>query len=314
MIRVLRLLFLLALALWWLSPFAVLYADDLEPEARLCRRDGTARLVCRQRWVEEVGRTQIAHTLGSRRIVTFYGSPLGPGLGVLGNSAPEAMLKQLRAQADVYRKIDPNTEVTPAFHMVVVVADAYPGDDEDYNHRLSHKVIREWVDWAAAEDVWVILDIQPGRSDPLAEYDLLESFLYEPHVQLAIDPEFIVGADGVPGRELGHIDAATINLVQARLDRVAQTTGVTKVLMIHQFEDRMVVDKDQIDNYWLVEMVWDVDGFGTPGPKIFDYNQYRNERGFEKGGFKVFYRQDRPAMTPEQVMALDPKPSIIVYQ
>lgn len=301
----------LVLALFF-APTA--YADDPDPEVRQCRRDGSARLACEQVWVAEAQGTRIVHALGRKRIVTFYGSPLGPGLGVLGNSAPENMLKQLRAQADDYRRLDPNTEVIPAFHIVAVVADAYAGPDGDYNHRLSHDVIRQWIDWAAAEGVWVILDIQPGRGDPMAEYELLEPFLYEPHVHLAIDPEFAVGAEGIPGRELGHLDAATLNAVQARLESIARSIGETKVLMIHQFEDRMIADKDRIENYWLVELVWDSDGVGTPGPKIADYNQYRGERGFEKGGFKVFYREDKPAMTPEQVMALEPRPSIIVYQ
>jgi hypothetical protein len=123
-----------------------------------------------------------------------------------------------------------------------------------------------------------------------------------------------VGEDGVPGQRLGQIDAETINQVQARLDRIARTIGMTKVLIVHQFDDRMVADKDAIENYWTVEMVWDADGFGGSGSKIFDYDQYRNEAGFEKGGFKIFYDYDAPVMTPEQVMRLSPIPSIIIYQ
>jgi hypothetical protein len=60
--------------------------------------------------------------------------------------------------------------------------------------------------------------------------------------------------------------------------------------------------------------VWDADGFGGPGAKIGDYNQYRQEAGFEYGGFKLFYDYDQPVMTPEQVLGLEPPPSVVIYQ
>ncbi|HEY4688941.1 MAG TPA: hypothetical protein VIK33_06495 [Anaerolineae bacterium] len=303
------------LALWATTTAPFVCAADPPPEVPLCRRDGSARVNCRLAWIERAQRDRIVHALGGdKRIVTFYGSPLGPGLGILGDYAPETMLARLRAQAEAYQQLDPDKVVIPAFHMVTTVADGYPGEDEDYNHRLSHEVIREWIDWAAEENVWVILDVQPGRGDPLAEIELLEPFLYEPHVQLAVDPEFIVGDDGVPGQRLGSISGETINQIQARLDVIARQIGMTKVLIIHQFEDRMVIDKDKIQNYWTVELVWDADGFGGPGSKIADYHQYRNEPGFEKGGLKIFYKYDAPLIAPEQVMKLAPVPSIIVYQ
>jgi len=302
------------LALWLMSTASFVYAEAPDPEAAVCRRDGSARAACDLPWVATSRRARIVHALGARRIVTFYGSPLGRGLGILGNSEPKTMLKHLRAQADVYRQLEPDTEVIPAFHMVVVVADGYAGEDEDYNHRISHNVIREWIDWAAEENVWVILDLQPGRSDPLAEFDLVEPFLREPHVQLAVDPEFVMDDKGVPGQKLGRIDAGTINAFQARLDALARSIGTTKVLIVHQFDDRMIVDKEQIENVWTVELVWDADGFGPPGAKIYDYEQYRAEAGFEKGGLKIFYERDAPLMTPPQVMALEPIPSIIIYQ
>jgi hypothetical protein len=305
---------LAALALWMLPAVSLANVGDPEPETPACRRDGSARAGCRLPWVERTQSLRLSHALGERRIVAFYGSPLGPGLGVLGNSLPKTMLAQLRAQADAYQQIDPEAVVIPAFHMVTTVADAYPDEDEDYNHRLSHDVIREWIDWAAEEKVWVILDIQPGRGDPLAEFDLIEPFLHETHVHLAVDPEFIVDGDGVPGQNLGRIDGATINEFQARLDEIARSIGVTKVLIVHQFDDRMIADKDAIENVWTVELVWDADGFGSPGAKIADYQQYRGEAGFEKGGFKLFYREDDPLMTPAQVLGLEPGPSIIIYQ
>ena len=302
------------LALWLNATALSAYAVEPSPEVPVCRRDGSTRLDCQMHWVERAQTNRFRHILGRKRLVAFYGSPLGRGLGILGDSAPETMLERLRAQTEVYARLDPDTETIPAFHMVTTVADGHPGADENYSHHLSHEVIQTWIDWAADENMWVILDIQPGRADTLAELDLIEPFLYKPHVQLAVDPEFIVGAAGVPGKRLGHIDAETINQVQDRLDAIARSIGVTKVLIIHQFDDRMVADKDKIENYWTVEMVWDADGFGGGGSKIADYKQYRNESGFEKGGLKIFYKYDNPVLAPQQVMALDPIPSVIIYQ
>ncbi|MBE9508915.1 MAG: hypothetical protein IMY86_12815 [Chloroflexi bacterium] len=76
----------------------------------------------------------------------------------------------------------------------------------------------------------------------------------------------------------------------------------------------MVVNKGVIQDYPMVNLVWDADGFGGPGAKIGDYHQYRDEAGFEYGGFKIFYNYDTPVMTPEQVMALEPPPAYIIYQ
>ena len=61
-------------------------------------------------------------------------------------------------------------------------------------------------------------------------------------------------------------------------------------------------------------MIWHADGFGSRGAKLDDYNQYREEAGFEYGGFKLFYRLDTPMMTPQEVLALFPPPAFISYQ
>jgi hypothetical protein len=246
--------------------------------------------------------------------VAFYGVPIGRGLGILGAHDVGTTLALLRGQAEAYHRLDPCTQIVPVFHTVVTVADAHPGEDGDYNHRLATETLRWWLDTAAAEGVWVVLDIQAGRSPLSTELSLVEPYLYEPHVHLAVDPEFIVGQYGVPGTDLGRIDGEAINAVQAWLNGIAESVGQHKILVIHQFNDRMVLDKGAIQDYPLVHLVWDADGYGSPGAKIGDYNQYRGEPGFEYGGFKLFYDLDTPLMTPARVMALEPPPAMIIYQ
>lgn len=264
--------------------------DDILRGPIVCPPEGSIGPKCKISWIgHRRDRLILQHAaLGNKHIVAFYGGPLGRGLGVLGNSAPEKMLEQLRAQTAEYQNILTGTQVIPAFHMVVTVADKYPGDDKDYNHRVDGAVIQKWIDWAKQENVWVILDIQPGRGDVMTEIDQITPFLYQPHVQLAVDPEFMVGAKDIPGDQIGQIDGETINRIQDRLDQIATTIGMTKVLILHQFDDRMLKNKNQMLNYENVEVVWDADGFGGSYSKVQDYNQYRAEGGFEYGAIKLF--------------------------
>lgn len=252
--------------------------------------------------------------LQGRRVVSFYGTPLGRGLGILGRYDISTTLELLSEQTQAYRDLDPSVETIPAFHMVVTIADSYPGEDGDYNHRVSPDIIRAWIDGARAAGAWVFLDIQPGRSDLDTELDLIEPFLREPDVHLAVDPEFLVDDTRVPGEQLGQISGPQINHIQARLDAIALATGQRQILIIHQFDDRMITQKECILDYPGVELVWDADGFGGAGAKISDYVQYRGEPGFEYGGFKIFYEYDTPVMAPEEVLQLEPPPAVVIYQ
>ena len=78
----------------------------------------------------------------------------------------------------------------------------------------------------------------------------------------------------------------------------------------------MIWNKPAIQDYPLVDLVWDADGTWTgPAAKIADYSQYSQEAGFEYGGFKVFPAPyDNPVMQPADVMALRPPPAYVLYQ
>lgn len=248
-----------------------------------------------------------------RRIVAFYGTT-GPGLGILGRFDIASTLTMLFDQLQPYRDMDPCVETIPGFHIITTVADANPGADGDYSHRIDHESVRMWIDGVAAVGGVSILDIQVGRGDIGVELSLLEPLLLIPGVHLAVDPEFINYDGEVPGSNLGHINGEMVNYVQSWLNGIAEQTGENKILVIHQFDDRMIWNKAVIQDYPLVDLVWDADGFGGPGAKIGDYNQYKGEAGFEYGGFKVFYRYDTPPMTVVQVLALQPPPAYVLYQ
>jgi hypothetical protein len=197
--------------------------------------------------------------------------------------------------------------------MVSTVANPYP---PHYRHHLDLSIIDEWVASAKASGVAVVLDIQPGRANLMDEFRRIRYLLYEPHVHLAIDPEFAMNDEQVPGVNLGHLTADKINEIQTNMNGIGYEIGLNRILILHQFADRMLPDKELIQSYPFVELVIDGDGFGSPYVKITNYNQYAGEPGFEYGGFKLFPRDgDNPVMSPEYVMsALLPQPVIIIYQ
>lgn len=251
--------------------------------------------------------------LSQFRLVTYYGSPLGWGLGILGESSRSQMTRALRETAAAYIPYSAGRTVLPTYHMVVLVANPHP---PSYFHRVDMAVLEEWIAAAEAEEIAVILDMQPGRGDIMAEFYRLRPLLYHPHVHLAIDPEFTMNDEQIPGQNIGQLYAATINAVQAELEQIAIEIGVNRVLIVHQFLDRMLPDKEAIVNYPHVELVIDGDGVGANRVKIENYLQYASEPGFEYGGFKLFPTDgDYPVMSPNDVMTqLAPPPVIIIYQ
>ena len=124
----------------------------------------------------------------------------------------------------------------------------------------------------------------------------------------------MVEETAIPGAKIGSMSGALLNATQLWLNELGERVGSRKALIIHQFDNRMFSDKAVIEDYPLVELVWDADGFGGPGAKIADYEQYATEPGFEYGGFKLFYNYDTPLMTPAQVLSLEPFPVFVVYQ
>jgi hypothetical protein len=248
------------------------------------------------------------------RLVSYYGTPLGPQLGVLGAWPRDEMLVRLREVAAEYQALSPEHEVLPTFHIISTIADAFPGANGNYSHQLSLELLQEWIAAAEEAGVAVVLDIQPGYADVLAEFARIAPLLYAPHVHVALDSEFTMVGGAIPGLTLGQLSAAQINGVQARLNEIALATGMNKVLIVHQFEGHMVQQKEAIVDYPNVELVFDADGFGGPQAKIGDYQQYAGEPAFEYGGFKLFYAWDHPLLSPADVMGQQPPPAVIIYQ
>jgi hypothetical protein len=252
--------------------------------------------------------------LGRFRVVAFYGAPGGGQLGVLGASSPERAADAIEQQASRFRGF--GLPVQPAMELIATVAQASPGTDGDYSAPIPHSDIRRYLRVAHEHKMLLILDIQPGRSTFLREAKTLRPFLRDPAVSLALDSEWKVAADQVPGNGLiGSSGSADINAVEQYLSRIVRDNDLPdKLLILHEFTSSMLPDRGNIHPAPGVETVFHADGFGTPAVKRGVYRRLHFPGRPFGAGFKLFFTQDARLMTPAQVMRLRPRPDVVTYQ
>jgi hypothetical protein len=252
--------------------------------------------------------------LETRLLVTWYGNPHSPAMGVLGQASGPERSGALRRHAAAYVPLTAKT-VVAAYHLVAVVAQPAAGADGKWRRRESPAVIRALLEEARAAGFLMVLDVQPGRSSVAEEVEYLRPFLGEADVHLALDPEFAADEGQVPGRHLGHLHAADVNAALGFLEEAIAARGLPpKVLIVHQFTLGMLPDKDDIRDSPSVDVVLDMDGFGSQSLKRATYAAILRQRRLEFSGVKLFFRQDSDLWSPAQVMGLDPVPAVVVYQ
>jgi hypothetical protein len=119
----------------------------------------------------------------------------------------------------------------------------------------------------------------------------------------------------VPGREIGHLHADDVNVALEILDRISTERNLPpKVLIVHQFTLAMLPDKDRIRLRPGIDLVLNMDGFGSQMLKRASYRAVFRQYALPFAGMKLFYRQDTNVLEPEQVMRLTPLPSVVIYQ
>jgi hypothetical protein len=253
--------------------------------------------------------------LPHRRILSYYGNPLSNRMGILGEFPPEALIRRLHEQAAAYIEADPAHPVQLALELVAVVAQETPGRDGKYRLRMDDEVIEEVAGWAEQHGFLLILDIQVGRSTVEEEVNALVPFLKRPYVHLAIDPEFAMSASQVPGRAIGSHGAQDVNVaIRTLADLVTEESLPPKVLIVHRFTDAMLGGQDRLDADPRVQVAVIMDGFGPPAVKLSTWDHVIRGQGFPYNGFKLFYKQDVPLMTPDEVVNLDPMALVVIYQ
>jgi len=253
--------------------------------------------------------------LPEHRIVAFYGNSKSTRMGILGQLPPEQMLPKLEHTATEWAKADPGRKVMPALHLIVTVAQGKPGADGGYRLRHSDASIEQVLGWAEERGWIVFLDVQTGWSSVEAELPRLVKYLERPYVHLALDPEFAMKNGGVPGRRMGTMDAAEVNhAVRLLADIVDRKKLPPKVLVVHRFTQRMLTNHDRITLDPRVQVVVDMDGYGAPWHKKSAYKWFIVQQPVQYTGFKLFFKNDKPMMSPAQVIGLWPSPLYVQYQ
>src|SRR5690606_12371207 len=153
-----------------------------------------------------------AVVLPGRRLVALYGHPGDPNLGVLGEQPLAETITRARETAARYQELF-DEPVVPTFEIITTVASSQPGPAGDYSLRTPVEQVRPWVDAAEAAGIYVVLDLQPGRTDFLTQARQYEELLARPHVGLALDPEWRLAPHQVHLAQIGRVDAVEVNQV-----------------------------------------------------------------------------------------------------
>jgi hypothetical protein len=251
-----------------------------------------------------------------RRFVALYGAPGTSALGVPGEQDVAATVQRAADVAASYRTSS-DRPVVPMLEVIATVAAGDAGPDGDYSNELDPGRLRPYVEAAAAAGQYVVLDLQPGRTDFLTQAKRYESLLAEPNVGLALDPEWRLAPDQVPLAQIGGVDAAEVDAVSSWLaDLVDARALPPKLFVLHEFRSSMLRDRASIDlgRPELTTLVH-VDGQGSQPDKQATWRALHDGAPDVAWGWKNFYDEDEPMLTPEQTMTdVSPTPDLVTYQ
>ncbi len=247
--------------------------------------------------------------------VALYGHPGSATLGALGEQGVDAAIRRARRVASQYEGF--GRPVVPTLEIIATVASSSAGGDGDYSNEYPASKFQPWIDAAANADSHVVLDLQSGRATFPSQTFEIEELLLHRNVSLALDPEWRVGPRQRPGGgRVGTVDAAEINQTIDVLDDIVRRAALPpKMLVVHQFTPSMVTNKRSVRGTPNVQVVFQMDGFGTLQLKRNSYEAMLAD--LPSGaltGWKNFYDEDSPTPTAAQSLDVDPTPTLISYQ
>lgn len=247
--------------------------------------------------------------------VALYGFPGSTVLGALGEQNVEATVRRAQNVARPYEQF--SRRVVPTFEMIGSVAAAQPGADGNYSNEFPPSRFAAHLEAAADAGIHTVIDLQPGRSTFPDQARRYEELWIIPHVSIALDPEWRVGPTQRPGRGvIGTVDAAEVNETIDYIDDLIRLHHLPpKMCIVHQFTPSMITNKQQIRGTDVVQVVIQMDGFGTLELKRGSWG--RTVADLPAGaftGWKNFYDEDQPTPTPAETMANQPTPHFVSYQ
>jgi hypothetical protein len=254
--------------------------------------------------------------LPGKLYVALYGHPGSDALGVLGEQGVEATVARAKELAASYEAAGSTVPVVPTFEIITTVASSALGDG-DYSAESTLDHVRPLVEAAGREGVYVVLDLQPGYDDFLTQAKMYEELLALPHVGLALDPEWRLEPGQRHMQQIGSVSAAEVNSVVHWLAELVRERDLPqKMLLLHQFKTYMLEDREQIEvTRPELSVVVQMDGHGAPGTKLETWNVLRpGSHPQLRWGWKNFYDEDTPTLTPAQTLAVEPTPVFVSYQ
>ena len=252
-----------------------------------------------------------------RLLVALYGTPGTSALGVLGEQELSAAIARAKSTAAEYATLT-DRPVVPMMEIIATVAAGAVGSDGNYSNEISADFLRPWVEAAGAAGMYVVLDLQPGRTDFLTQAKRYESLLELPHVGLALDPEWRLGSTQRHLEQIGSVDAGELNSVITWLaDLTNERALPQKLLVLHQFSLKMIRNRAALDTSRAeIALLLHVDGLGGQPAKQATWRAL--QAGAPDGiawGWKNFIDEDHPMLTPGETMSqVAPIPDLITYQ
>ncbi|MBF4616899.1 hypothetical protein ITJ44_02260 [Clavibacter sp. VKM Ac-2873] len=255
--------------------------------------------------------------LPGKRYVALYGAAGTGALGVLGEQGPADAVARAKAQAAASQPYS-DEPVIPMFELIATVAAGDAGPDGDYSSEVPVETLQPWLDEARDAGVYVVIDLQPGRTDFLTQAKRYEQVLAQPGVGLALDPEWRLGPDQVPLKQIGSVSAAEVDATTDWLAGLVRDSGLPqKMLVLHQFRLSMIQDRASIDmGHPELAMLVHADGQGGQPDKQSTWRALHADAPAGMAwGWKNFIDEDHPMLTPEQTMQeVSPVPDLITYQ
>ncbi len=319
--------------LWFALPAASEYSSGIVerfiPLPAFNRVDYDARLLALAHatstseislWPVKAVYPEVGAILPFKRIVAYYGNFYSTKMGVLGEYPADQIPAMLTNAAAKWAVADPTTPTLPAIQYIAVVAQGTAGKEGKYILRMPDDQIDKALGMANQAHGILILDVQVGLSTVQHELPQLEKYLQMSNVHLAIDPEFSMKYGDAPGTVIGTFDAADINYAAQYLAELVKKYNLPpKVLIVHRFTQKMVTNYKNIRPLPEVQIVVDMDGWGSQAKKKGTYNHVVAPEPVQFTGLKLFYHADlKPPSTgmlsTTDVLSLTPAPIYIQYQ
>jgi hypothetical protein len=261
-------------------------------------------------------KTEEKSLIQSNQLILYYGFPGAKEMGILGEYPLEEIAARLQKVAAAYDKLNGDKGVIPAFH--IIFGTVWPKGEIGI---IQPGKLQKYIDYAEKNGFLVFLDHQLGKYSVESAISVMLPYLKYKSVHLAIDPEWHTS---VPGEKLGQINGADVNIAQQLMQGYMEKNGIPgkKILVVHQFNYTMIRGRELVKaDFPRIDLIHNADGFGSPAVKLDSYKMNSQATNMPHKGFKLFYSNpwrswgfDKPLMTPEQVMCLEPQPVLIMYQ